>query len=104
MDHNDLIYGITNSLWYNLECEDLTAIYKAIISRLKHGSYEQNVLQDPDLNFVVDIMMGIIDSIYGDYGTSPRFGWIEDENVKNDIITDLEEEIEELKRRSQYES
>ena len=104
MDHNDLICGITTSLWYNLEPEDLIAIYKAIISRLKHGPYEQNVIQDEDLNFVVNIVMGIIVTIYGDYGTSPRFGWVEDENVKNDIIRDLEEEIEELKRRSKYES
>lgn len=97
MDHNDLITGITTSLWYNLEIDALIKIYEAIIARIKHAGYAQTVLQDEDLEFIVDIMMGIIAVIYGDYGTSPRFGWIEDDKVKNDIISNLEGEIELLR-------
>ena len=99
MDHHDLIFGISNALWYNMEAEANIVIYKAIIARIKHSGYSYEVLEDEDLNFVVDIMIGILISIYGDYGTSPRFGWFEDEQVKNEIIADLEEGIEECKRR-----
>ena len=104
MTHHDLISGITNALWYNVETKDNIAIYKAIIARIKHSGYNQEVIVDEDLNFVVDIMTGILISIYGDYGTSPRFGWIEDEQVKNEIIADLEEEIQECERRLKNES
>ena len=103
MNHYDLLHGITNSLWYNLESEDLITIYKAMIARIKHAGYDQTVLQDENLNFIVDIMFGIIVTIYGDYGTSPRFGWIEDDNVKDEIISDLEEEIKLCKNRRDFE-
>ena len=43
----------------------------------------------------------VIISIYGDYGTSPRFGWIENYKMQDEIIADLEEEIEVCKRRDQ---
>ena len=46
------------------------------------------------MNFIVDVFYGTLVSLYGDYGTSPRHGWINDEKVEKSIAKALEVEIE----------
>lgn len=46
-------------------------------------------LKEYDHNHYLRVLWSVLVMEYGDYGTSPRFGWLEIENVK-----DLPDEIE----------
>ena len=51
-----------------------------------------------DIDDDVDIFIGAIIR-YGDYGTSPRYGWI-DEKHETNVLSILNDELEEWKERA----
>lgn len=89
----ELISAFCNSCFYNISRTELILVLKATLRRLRHEGYSRFVIENGDLNFIVDIFFGTLVSLYGDYGTSPRFGWIEDEVTEKNIVKALEEEI-----------
>lgn len=52
---------------------------------------------DVDLTDDGDIIFGFLVLLYGEYGTSPRSGWLVNENNKNYIIDYINDIIEKLK-------
>lgn len=96
MTAKEIVSALASSLWYNYETKDIILILETMLARLRRIGYNKEVLQDVELNGVVDLFYGMLVCLYGDYGTSPRFGWINDEE-KDNIETSLIEEINELK-------
>ena len=45
-----------------------------------------------------NIIYGTLILLYGDYGTSPRSGWFENEQIVKEIINGINEVLEELKK------
>lgn len=45
-----------------------------------------------------NIIYGTLVLLYGDYGTSPRSGWFEDEQIVKEIINGIDEVLEELSK------
>ena len=85
------ISSILTSYYYNRKTSDVVKIIERTINRLKnqYPAYE-------DIDNDVDIFAGAIVSRYGDYGTSPRYGWLEPEYAEL-VISFLEGELKEYK-------
>lgn len=87
MNEDKLKIAIINFMWiahYNGYLEEVNDIYEA----LKNPTH---CIQRPDKwrekdNYGVDEFEGVFWSwlvmMFGDYGTSPRFGWIENKNAE----------------------
>lgn len=87
----DWIGALLTSYYYNRDDKDVVAIIERTINRLNNT---RQVHEDIDED--VDIFMGAIICRYGDYGTSPRYGWLE-ERYKIPVMNVLTEELEEYK-------
>ena len=84
--------GISNllwSYWYNRNDAYMKHICEDIISKIQG---KHNVSHHDD----TDIIYGYLVISFGDYGTSPRYGWIDDDK-KDDIIKEIKQFIEEIK-------
>lgn len=79
------------SLYYNRETEYIVKLLEEVIERLKEPHKFSTSWSDGG-----NILYGTLVLMYGDYGTSPRGGWI-DEEIKKDIIKVFEEELKEYK-------
>lgn len=79
------INSICGAMAYEYSEDDMKAIYTEVLKRLQHincvWTLEGNVIYS-SLVFA-----------YGDYGTSPRSGWITDEKTKELFIEFLKREI-----------
>lgn len=94
-DHRQVMKAICVAYRYNRDNEELIKTLKQVKHRLSKKEY---VLPRDD----ADIICSILYYLYGDYGTSPRYGWFNNKllidefnNVIDSVIEDLEEEIEE---------
>lgn len=87
-----IIQAIFDSFSYNRADYHMFLLCEEIRERIDNNS---EVIWTDD----GDIIYGILVLLYGDYGTSPRSGWIQDlyiENVKlcvNDIIEEYKRDI-----------
>lgn len=91
-DHLQITEAILTSYEYNYSDEYLIKVYEDVINRLESGPYRVPTEE-------AHIINGIFVLLYGDYGTSPRYGWIDKDKqqVKDDIINILKDHIEELR-------
>ena len=67
--------------WYNGHSEEIEEIIKYIENY--EGKYNipmPEFLRNNDCDYFMNILWQISVLTYGDYGTSPRFGWLEIEN------------------------
>ena len=85
-----VLQALLNSYWYNYSGDYLIKVCKDVKNRLKMGAY-QNPTEE------AHIIMGFLTSLYGDYGTSPRYGWIENKEYIPQFIEVLDEFIDECK-------
>lgn len=81
----------TTSLYYNRDTEDVVKLLEEVIERLKEP-YKYSTVWTDDGN----ILYGTLVLMYGDYGVSPRAGWI-DKEIMKDIIKIFEEILKEYK-------
>lgn len=84
-DIDDLIVAFE----YNRDDEYLIAILQEVVARLNKNWHKNT--DDGDILYSYIILR------YGDYGTSPRSGWIENETQRQGIISCLLREIESIK-------
>lgn len=94
MDYS-IISSLLASLSYNRTEEYMVALIEELLGRIK-DTFPCHLWSD-----MADIIYGYIVMMWGDYGTSPRSGWIESEH-KASIIKELEEELKEYKRLVEY--
>ena len=90
MDDKDFIIGsILSSLGYNRTPEDVIGVIKELISRVEG----KEALWSDDGN----IIYGTLVMLWGNYGVSPRAGWI-DKDVKGEVLLTLRKELEDYQR------
>ena len=94
------IYSLLCVLYYNGHDDDIKKIYNYILNYQLEASwnnisYPDNLLsEDPDAPD--RILWSVLVYEFGDYGTSPRFGWIEDKEAALAAFKEyLDEEKEE---------
>ena len=83
----EIVRAIIASFNYNRSREDMIKLCEEVKKRI----CQYNVEWTDDGN----IFYGILVLLYGDYGTSPRGGWLESDT--EEIIASINEEIEILK-------
>ena len=89
MDDYEWIESLVSSYFYNRERMSIICMIQGVINRILDKSYSELNAGDDD----TDILMGAIVIQYGEYGTSPRFGWIYDE-YKEGVLETLGELLE----------
>jgi len=87
------------SYFYNRDRQDIINMIQGVINRILDKPYNEVNAGDDD----TDILMGAIVHMYGDYGTSPRFGWIDAEH-KQHVIDILNELLEFHKEQLAYDN
>ena len=101
-----MLDALLDVLEYNGYADYIKAIYYYI--RDYKGDY---LIQFPEKNFLSDdvdkpdrILWSVLVIMYGDYGTSPRFGWIMVENRETilDILKKWLDEYEEYAKINGY--
>lgn len=91
MNIKNFIYTITTSLNYNRDTEYTMEVCHRVIKRLdKDYDYRvEHKFDGAGIDNDVDLLMGDIIIAYGDYGTSPRYGWIESIPIRKNVIHTL---------------
>lgn len=83
------VYAITTAFHYNMDTKKLIECLRFALTRIKGDAYA------PHDSIAVDLIVSFITLRYGDYGTSPRFGWFP--AFERTIICDaIERRINEL--------
>lgn len=98
MKINNFIFILTAALNYNRHTECTIEVCHRVLQRIdkdytwrvNHDFDEQSIEED------VDLLTSAIFIAYGDYGTSPRYGWIVDKRQEEDIKSALINRIKEL--------
>lgn len=72
----DAIYTYITMLEYNRGYEHTLHVVEVALERVKTGNHTMH-LEDDDLDFYAFLVL-----LCGDYGTSPRFGWFDDEEKR----------------------
>lgn len=87
----EIIRAMVDSYGYNRDNEYMIKVCEEVKKRLKE---EADITDWTDEG---NIIYGTLVCLYGDYGTSPRVGWLYDEDKKivDEIIEEINEEIEE---------
>ena len=87
-----VIRSIVTSYDYNRSDAHLLRVIKNVISRFEDkGPSVYNFIED--VREDADIFTGVIVLLYGDYGTSPRYGWL-DSDKKDAVMKALKDEFE----------
>lgn len=97
MDEYTWIESLIWSYYYNRDRQDLINMIQGVINRILDKPYNEVNAGDDD----TDILMGAIVLMYGDYGTSPRFGWIDEEHKEN-VLNILNELLKYHKEQLKY--
>lgn len=87
---NDYIWieSLITAYYYNRNTKDVITMIQGTINRILDRPYDE--LNAGDDN--TDILMSALVHRYGDYGTSPRFGWVA-QDYKSDILWTLGKEL-----------
>lgn len=87
MTATDYINYLTSAFFYNRETEYVMEMCHRVLTRIDKD-YEYRIehkFDYYDMDDDVDLLVSAIFIAYGDYGTSPRRGWIEDKGDKDAI-------------------
>lgn len=90
IEHKDFLNSILVSYKYNRDEKYLIEVCEEVKNRINKGPYRTPTDE-------ADIIMGAIVYRYGDYGTSPRYGWFYDKKYNDDFIKVLDDCISDLK-------
>lgn len=89
-NYDQVLRSIIAAFEYNRDDESLIAALEQVKRRINGGEWEQPIDE-------ADIIASILYALYGDYGTSPRYGWFYNSQLIDEFNKILDEEIEELK-------
>lgn len=98
MTATDYIYNLTTAFNYHRTTDYMIEVCNRVLYRVDktHTWRYEHKFDGMGIYDDVDILASAIFIAYGDYGTSPRFGWIEDKGIENAIKTALIRRIKEL--------
>lgn len=101
MKVSEIVRAIFNSYAYNREFSYMIKLCREVAERV-NGCKNRN----SDRTYDGDIIYGFLVLMYGDYGTSPRSGWITGEYTTEitDCIYDLIEAYTRLKEEEDEEN
>lgn len=84
--------------WYNDREDEIKDLYKYIKNSIKEGNYGYiafpSQFGEIDCNDYIRVLWSVLVMEYGNYGTSPRYGWIEN---ANDFLPEFEAFLNEAK-------
>lgn len=89
-DYDFAISCYLQSLFYNRSTEHIVKLIEEVIGRIN------DTFKSCDWTDEGDIFYGMIVIMTGDYGTSPRCGWINEDELL-DVLKVLNEELHEYK-------
>lgn len=103
MTIGNFINCLLTSYGYNRNEQYMVNLISECINRATHNMGSPN--SDKDLCDDADILYGSLVVAYGDYGTSPRYGWLnkENEQIILDVLEKKQLEYEELIEMSEEE-
>ena len=86
-----IVVAMLVSYGYNREKEYMIRVCEEVKKR---------VIRKPSIRWTDEgnIIYGTLILLYGNYGTSPRSGWFENEQIVKEIIDGINEVLEELKK------
>lgn len=98
MTATDYIYYLTTALNYNRMTDYTMEVCHRVFKRIdKDYTWRVEHKYDGEgMDDDVDLLASAIFVAYGEYGTSPRYGWIVDTDYENAIKTALLRRIKEL--------
>lgn len=87
-NHIQVLDALIGAYSYNMDDDTMILLYCELIDRFKR----KNCDWTEEGNIVYSTMV----ILFGDYGTSPRTGWFNEEEIVKDCIRLLEEEAKTL--------
>lgn len=112
MNASDIIHAMVVSLKYNRNTLYIMEVCHRIIKRIDDNYDYRSITADDEpidketiewIEDDVNNIYGTLVMLYGNYGTSPRTGWIEGESIKKKIIDTLVKTINDLANIYMYE-
>lgn len=96
MTFAETIYAILRSFWYNRDEAYMVRICELLETSLKDGRRSWTLGDDVANSDDMDIIWGTLVCGFGDYGTSPRFGWVHDIDIQPalKVIQEFKEDCE----------
>lgn len=97
MTFAETIYALLRSYWYNRDESYMIIICDRLLEGLPSGNRVWHAEDNTtDLSDDMDILWGTLVCGFGDYGTSPRYGWIRDIDIQPalTVIKEFKEECE----------
>lgn len=89
-NYDQVLSSVITAFSYNRDDQELLAALEQVKRRINGGEWEQPIDE-------ADIIASVLYDLYGDYGTSPRYGWFYNSLLIDEFNKILDEEIEELK-------
>ena len=96
-NYDAVLRAIIASYFYNYDNEYIISILEQVKHRINGGGWIEPIPE-------ADLICSQLYYLYGDYGTSPRYGWFNIKELIPAFTKILDEEIEELKEMISYES
>lgn len=87
MTPRKILNALITSYFYNRDTEDVLKMLDELQMRIKN----YYCVWTDDVN----IIFGTLILLYGDYGTSPRGGWFDDQKAKEEILDEIKRIIKE---------
>ena len=87
MTPKKILNALITSYFYNRNTEDVLKMLDELQKRIK----KNYCVWTDDVN----IIFGTLILLYGDYGTSPRGGWFDDQKAKEEILDEIKRVIKE---------
>lgn len=85
-----VLQALLDSYWYNYKKDYLIDVCEDVKNRLRQGDYREPTEE-------AHIINGFLTCLYGDHGTSPRYGWIKNKEYIPQFIEVLDEFIDQCK-------
>ena len=96
MNIEDIIDNLLAPISYNYDIYAREAFIDVLIGMINRNRSKANLYDEVIFQLAFFVYQQLV-MFFGDYGTSPRGGWIEDE-YKEEVIADLIEWLENEKR------
>lgn len=92
----EIVLAMLTSYGYNRDDEYLVRVCEEVKRRVNKENFTYFHTDEGD------IIYGTLVLLYGDYGTSPRSGWIENKQIVEEIIKGIDEELEEIWKKKKF--